>query len=194
VPSDWLFYWMTRPTGLVLIAAAIAVPFGIWRVVLGRTFSGIGYAPLAAAYGLATVGLFANNFASSYLEFSSRVAEGVLPEAQRWSIVPGWTLYVSVLSLIAVLPLVGLVGVPLSASLLRVRRLTPASIGITVAAVWVALVLAAWTFPSNEWHRTHRAESLGMWLKELAPGVLLVALPFLSGVYVTTRRYRGAGT
>lgn len=194
MPPDWLFYWMTRPTGLALMVAAVAVPFIVWRLVLGRTFARIGYAPLGVGYCLATLGLLALTFISSHLQFSARVAKNVLPEAQRWSTVPGWTVYASVLSLVIVLPILGLLGVPLSALLLRLRRFTLASIGATVIAVWLALVVVAWAFPGNEWHRSNRIESLVMWLKELAPGVLLVALPFLAGIYIMSRGYRGAET
>ena len=194
MPADWLFYWMTLPTGLAVIAAGVALPFFLWRAVLGRALSGVGYKPLAAAYGLAAMGLVMVNFASAYLEFSSRVAKNILPEAQRWSTVPGWTVYTSVLSLVVVLPLLGLLGVPVSALLLRFRRLSIWSIGAASVVTCLAVVFVAWSFPGNEWHRTNRSESLGLWLKELAPGILLVALPFLAGVYLASGRYRNAET
>jgi len=194
MPTDWLFYWMTLPTGLAAIASAVALPFLLWRAVLGRSFPGIGYKPLATAYAFAAAGLLVSNFASAYLEFNSRVAKNILPEAQRWSTVPGWTIYTSVLSLVVVLPLVGLLGVSVSGLLLRYRRLSFVNIGAALLVAWLALVLVVWAFPSNEWHRTHRLESLTMWLSELAPSILLVGLPFLAGIYVASRTYRNAET
>lgn len=189
---DWLFYWMTEPLGLAAIALAIALPFVLWRVVLGQTFRHIGFKPLLAAYALAALGLLTVNFATAHIEFSSRVADKLLQEAQRWSLVPGWTVYGAVISLLFVLPLLGLVAVPVSALLLRLRRLSLTTIGIAVLASWLTLVLIAWSIPSDDWDRDHRLESLTLWLTELAPGVVLVALPFLLGVYLASRFYRHA--
>ena len=190
MPTDWLFYWMTLPTGLAVIAAAVALPFFLWRYVLGAKFGAIGFTPVAVAYLLAAVGLLAANFLSSHLEFSARVAKNILPEAERWSIVPGWTIYTSVLSLIVVLPLLGVVAVPATAWLVRLHRLSYASIAIAVVIAWLTLALLAWAFPSNEWHSTHRSESLAMWLKSLAPSVVLVGLPFLLGARLASREHK----
>lgn len=192
--TDWLFYYMTLPTGLAVIALAVALPFLVWRLVLGKAFSGVGFKPLASAYAFAALGLLALNFVSSHVEFSSRVANNVLPETQRWATVPGWTIYITVLSLIAVLPLLGLVGVPAAALLLRLRRLSIVSVAAALVATWLVLVLIVWSFPSNDWHRTHRLDSLAMWLTEIGPSVLLVGLPFLGGIYLTSKGYRSAET
>lgn len=189
---DWLFYWMTEPLGLAVIALAVAVPFILWRLVLGQTFRHIGFKPLLAAYALAALGLLVVTFVSSWFEFSARVTDGLLQETQRWSIVPGWMVYGTVISLLFVLPLLGLVGVPVAALLLKLRRLSFRSIGVVVLASWLALALGAWFIPTNDWDRDHRLESLTLWLTELAPGVALVALPFLLGVYLASRAYRHA--
>ncbi len=192
MPSDWLFYWMTLPSGLAVIAAAVALPFFVWRVILASTFSRIGFLPLAAAYCAAAAGLLSFNFVSSHIEFSARVAKNMLPEAQRWATVTGWTIYTSVLSLILVLPLLGLAAVLASAWLLKARRLTPRVIAAVLVGVWLVLALAAWAVPSNEWHRTHRVESMGMWLTSLAAPTALVGLPFLLAIYRLSRGYREA--
>lgn len=192
MPTDWLFYWMTLPTGLIAIVAAVALPFFIWRLVLSSSFSSVGFVPLAAGYLLAAVGLFTVNFISSHLEFSARVAKNMLPEAQRWATVPGWTIYVSVLSLVLVLPLLGLVAVPVAAWLLKLRRMSFKTIAVGIVGVWLSLALIAWAIPSNEWHRTHRLESLQTWLTTLAPTVALVGLPFLLGIHIAARRCRNA--
>lgn len=180
---------MTQASGLALIALAIALPFIVWRIVLGPTYRRIGFKPLVAAYALAAVGLLALNFVLSHMEFSARVVDNLLPEARRWATVPGWTLYTSMLSLVVVLPLLGLVGVPVAALLLRARRLSVKTMGLAVVASWLTLVLVAWSIPSDDWDRGHRLESLMMWLAELAPGVVLVAFPFLLGVYFASRAY-----
>jgi hypothetical protein len=190
--TDWLFYWMTLPSGLAGIALAVGLPFLFWRLLLAKTFGAIGYKPLAVGYSFAALGLVTTNFASTYLEFNSRVSKHILSEAERWSTVPGWTVYLTVLSLIYALPLIGLLGVPVSAILLRLRRLTYTNIAILVIVFWCGLALAAWASPTNEWHRTHRLESLTLWMTEIAPGALLVALPFLLGIYSTSRPFRQA--
>lgn len=194
MPTDWLFYWMTLPSGLALIGLATGIPFIIWRLVLGRAYTEIGFKPLVAAYVCAIAGLAAMAFISSHFEFNSRVAQGVLPEAQRWSTVPGWSIYLAVLSLIFVLPLAGLVGTPLSALLLRLRRFTYANIAIATVALWLSLAVLAWVLEVNEWHRTHSFESFFMFLKDLVPSILLIALPFLLSIRWVSHSDRHAET
>ena len=190
MPTDWLFHWMTRPSGLVVLVAAIALPFAIWAVLLGKARPAVGYKPLALAYLLAAVGLLLMNFGSSYIEFSSRVTTNVLPEHQRWSTVPGWTVYTFVLSLVVALPLLGLLGVPAAALLLRARRLSPAIAACGLVGLWLLLSTLAWVFPSNEWHRTHRFESFLSFLSSFARPIAFVGIPFLGGIYAGSRSYR----
>jgi hypothetical protein len=194
VATDWLFYWMTQPSGLALIGLAVVVPFILWRLLLGNVFAAVGFSPLAVAYACAAFGILVVNFTASHIEFSDRVSSGLLQESQRWSIVPGWTTYAAVLSLIYVLPLLAVVGVPLAALLLRMRRLTYASIAAAVVALWLVLAVVAWAFPINEWHRTHRLASLTGWLTELLPSIVLIAVPFFVGIYGASRSARRAET
>lgn len=190
MPADWLFYWLTRPGGLILIGIAVGIPFLIWRTTLGPKCAAIGSKPLAFAYLYAGIGLVAMVFAGSYGQFSGSVAAGMLPEAQRWSIVPGWTIYMTVLSLVPVLPLLGLIAVPVAASLLKRACLTLRNIGLCALVAWLALVILLWSLPGNEWERTHRLESFLTSLESLLPGILFVALPFMLGIYNGTRSYR----
>ena len=179
MPTDFLVYWLTRPLGLLLIAAMIAVPFIFWRVLLGKAYAAIGLLPLVAAYAAALAGLVAAAFAFAYLEFSSRVADGLLAEDERWSLVPGWTIYMVVLSSVFVLPVMGLVGVPVGAWLVRSNRLSYGIIMVTTIGFWLTLTTIFWAFPLNHWHQTHRLESFVRILGEFLPGVLFVAMPFL---------------
>ena len=189
---DDLFSWMTSPPGLAVIALAIALPFLVWRVVLGRAFQFVGFTPLVAGYLLAAIGLLVLHLGTAYFQFNADVAKGILPEARRWSTVSEGTIYSIVLSLAGVLPLVGLVGVPLSALLLKLRRLSLITISMSVVATWLTLVLFAWSFPINEWHRISRLESLTVLLAEMAPSAALVTLPFLLGMYLASRSYRNS--
>lgn len=186
--SDWLFYYMVQPFGLIAIAMGVGLPFLLWRLILGQTFHSVGFKPLAFGYLLAAGGLFIYNLISSYFEFSARVSTQMLSEADRWSTVPGWTVYITVLSLIFVLPLLGLLAAPLSAALLRFRRFSVLSIFVFVAGSWLLVALVGWLTPSNQWHETHRLESLRVWLMDLLPGFVCVGLPFLLGIYKTLRR------
>lgn len=187
MPTDFIFYWMVQPYGLGLITLAIAISFLFWRLVLGGAFSYVGFKPLVAGYAAALVGLSLQSFLSSYIEFSTRVSSGVLTEAERWSIVPGWTIYLGVLSLVVALPILGAIGVPWSAALVKRNWLGYRSIFTTVFVVWLSLALVLWLLPGNEWHRTHRLQSFTMGLKEMLPGILLVGLPFLLAIFWGTR-------
>jgi hypothetical protein len=193
MPTDVVVYYLTRPLGLAVIAAAVAVPFGIWYFVLGAAFKSFGMRPLAAGYAAALVGLALLNFASSYREFTTRVERGVFEEAGRWTIVPGWTLYTFVLSLIIVLPLLGLVAVPIAAKLLKRRRLTSRNMAVVLGIAWVSLSGCLAMLPINEWQQTHRLQVLGAVLLEFVPGILLVGLPFFAAIGVAARAFGPSG-
>lgn len=192
--SDWLVYYMTRPLGLAAMALAIAFPFLVWRVVLGKVSAQVGYKPLAAGYVLAMVGLLSMNFMSSYLEFSSRVANGALTEAERWKHVPGWGLYITVMSLLFILPVLGLVATPVSALLLRRGMLSLRAMFAALVSAWLLVSVCLWFLPSNEWHRTHRFDSLVSFLSSIGIGFLFVAVPFSLGVYAVSRERAGNET
>jgi len=188
--TDWLVYWLISPLGAILFAAAVGLPIIMWRLTLGSDFAAIGSKPLALGYLYAGIGLTGVNFVACYMDFSSRVASGILAESQRWSVVPGWTLYSTILTLVIVLPLLGVVGVPVVASVLKRALLTPGNIAIFTLTVWLALSGLGWCFPGNEWHRAHRLESFLMWLQNLLPGTLFIALPFMLAIYHGSRSYR----
>lgn len=190
MPTDWLVSWLTSGMGLALIGAAVLIPFFIWRTMLGEAFTDIGDKPLVLAYACVAVGLVGMSFVGCYVEFSGRVASGLLRETQRWSIVPGWTIYALMMWLVFVLPLLGLFGVPVVASLLTRGLLTPRNIAIRVLVLWLALTLIGWALPGNEWHRTHRLESFMMGLKDLLPGIFFVVIPFMFAIYRWTQAYR----
>lgn len=188
--GDWAVYWLTSSFGLIVIGAVIGISFAIWRGILSSDFATIGFRPLALAYLCAGIGYVGINFVGCYLDFSNRVAEGLLSEHQRWSVVPGWTMYATVLLLVIVLPLLALVGVPVTAIVLKRALLTPKNIAVCTLVVLLALSSLGFFFPGNEWHRTHRLESFVMWLKTLLPAILFVALPFMLTVYKVARPYR----
>jgi hypothetical protein len=185
--TDWLVYYMTRPLGLAAIALAVALPFLVWRLVLGRASTQFGYKPLAAGYLFAAAALLSMNLSFSYFEFSSRVASGALSEAERWKHVPGWSLYVSVISLLFILPMLGLIATPVSALLLRRGALSIKAISAVVVSAWLLVSVCIWLSPSNEWHRTHRLESLLNSLSAIGVGFLFVAVPFSLGIYAASR-------
>jgi hypothetical protein len=190
MPTDWLMHWLTGPVGIVLIAFAMIIPFVFWRLLLGKAHAQIGYAPLAAGYACAIAGVVIVSFTSSYFEFSRRVSEGLLAEAERWPVIMGWSATQAVIALIIVVPLVAVIGVPLSATLLKRHRLNYLTITVAAVAVWLSLTTLLWARPSNEWENSHRLEFLVMLLTDLAPSIALIALPFLLGIHRLSRAYR----
>jgi ABC-type transport system involved in cytochrome c biogenesis permease component len=196
MPTDWLFYYLTRPLGLLVIAVALAIPFGIWRAVLGSSFPFFGTKPVVFGYVAALTGLLLLEFISSYREFTSRVERGMLDEAARWSTIPGWTIYVAVLSLIVVRPLLGFVAVPITAALLKRRRFNYRSIGAMLLVAWLGLGLAIGSVPIavSDGEQAHPLQILGQILIELLPGVLLIGLPFLGAIAMATGTKRHAAT
>jgi hypothetical protein len=188
MPSDWLFYWITGPLGLLVIGAAIFGPWFLWRWILGEAFVQVGFRPLALAHLAAGLGLILSVFLWSYSEFSKRVSEGLLEESARWTTLLGWTVYGSVLSLILVVPLVGLVGVPLFAALARFNKLSVLSGSLALVSVWLTLSLAFGFSGQNEWHQADRIRAVLMYLGTMIQGVALIGVPFVATLIWNVRR------
>lgn len=190
VPSDWVYFSMTGPDGLLIIGMAASLSAFLWMIVLGEASTRIGFSPLIAGYACGGLGLLFCNFLISYHEFNNRVLDGGLQESHRWTIVPSWTLYLSAISLIYALPLATIVGVPVTALLLRIGKLTCASIAATAVVVWLCIVIFFWSFPTNDWHRSNRVASLTKFLMDFAPIVALMTVPFQLGIYAVSRSRR----
>ena len=186
---DGVVYFLTQPFGLVLILLALALPFLLWRVVLSEAFVQIGFVPLVAGYIAALLSLVVGCFWYSYMEFSTRASAGLLLETQRWSIVPGWTLYTAILYLTVVLPLLGIIGVPWSASLLKRKQLCFRKIVSTIIFIWLGVTMAVSfiMLAINGWNQTHLSEFFIIAFKDTLPSVALVGLPFLLGIYWVSR-------
>jgi hypothetical protein len=157
--TDWIVAVYIVPVTVL----AVGITFFFWWLILGNAFARVGFLPLAIGYASAAVALLLINLVDNYFEFSRRVAIGHLEETHRWSTLPGWTIYTALLSLITVLPLLAIVGMPLSAVLLRTRKMTI----IIVALIALPILL-------------------------LVPDVGLVVAPFLIGILVSTRSARRA--
>lgn len=188
--TDWLVYWLLGPIGLGLIGLVLLASFTIWQSALGKSRPGVGAKPLALGYAAATLGLAIGSLVSSYAEFSERARLGLLGELQRWEVVPGWTIYNMVISLVFVLPLLAFVCAPACASLLRRRRLSVPTILASATALWLAVATVFWAIPTNHWERTHRLEHFQRLLGEFSYGIVLIVLPFMFSVHAATRTYR----
>lgn len=170
-----------------IFGSMIALPFALWRIILGQGFASIGFAPLVFGYLLAILGLASSAFATSYVGFNNAVSAGILRESERWSIIPNWTIYFATGAPILVLPILGLVCVPVSAMLLRKQCLSHSRIAVTLLVIWLTIALFGWCFPSNLWHRTNPLESLGMWLTSVCFEIAAIGLPFFYGIYLVIR-------
>lgn len=174
-------------THFATLALVFAPPFALWGIILWRRFSSVGFAPLVAGYVLAGLGLMAFTFATTYVELSHAVDAGKLSETDLWSNVLNSTLYSVASVLPFVLPVLGLVLVPIAAWSLRNHRVSHSRIAVTLLAIWIALTLTGWTLSNNLWHQTHPLEALGMWMYMVGFEAAAVGLPFLYGIYLVTR-------
>lgn len=188
------YYWMTQTSGLAMIAIAVAASFLLWRLVLGRVFGELGFTPLTIGYICATLGLVLLCFGGSIFFFYDDIYE----KGSLWSLVPGWTRFSTVLSLLVVLPLLELICMPICAILLKRRRFTKKAIGAVVFAVWFGLLgsfLAFLTLLSQKRSLSETVSDPFALIHSVVVASMvafLVCLPFSLGVYFSTRRYRNA--
>ena len=187
MPVDFLVYWFSRPAGLAVLAAFIALSFVCWRLRLGSRYQEIGLTPLAVAYLCALAGLVVLSFWGAYANFDARVGRGLLDETKRWSLVPSWTVYRLVLSTAFVVPSLALIGVPLVAWFLKYRPLTYRDVAILMLGIWATFAVLLWLFISGV-NGKIEIHVLAELLKESIAGVILIMGPFLFALHLTTRR------
>jgi hypothetical protein len=186
--TDFVVYYTTGFLGLFLVFFAFGGALLIWRSLLGARFSDLGSLPLVVAYGAAIAELAMLCFVSSYLDFSDRVSRGVFSEPQRWSVVPGRTLYLVLLTSWIVLPFLSLVAVPVAAIAIRRQCLHLATVGMVAFVFWITLSLGLFALAEkSEWERTHLAEAIVAVLKGFLPGILLVVVPFFLSLSIFAR-------
>lgn len=185
--TDWLFYWTTLPFGLIFFGIAVTLPWWLWRWLLGPEYDRIGVMPYAAGYLAALAGLLVVSFGYAYHDFTGLPADGVFAQTRWWTFVPGRGIYMMVLSLLFVLPLLALVGVPVAAVLIRRHWFNFRTVLAVVAIVSSAMTYLVWSTPPNNWSKTHPLEWFTSVLTGLLPGVLMVALPFLLAIQYAVR-------
>ncbi|MFO0990322.1 MAG: hypothetical protein U1E67_00120 [Hyphomicrobiales bacterium] len=186
---DFVVIWFLGRAGLLFVFVGLLIPSLLWRAILGPAYPRVGVSPLAFAYLAALVGLILVSFGTSYLEFSSRVDNHLLDEGERWSIVPGWTIYMGVLQLLMAIPALAIFCVPLAALLVRVQRVSLRYIVVVVVLGWILCIAFLWLSPTNQWHRTHRLESVKWHAIETSPMIFLVALPFFVSLWLWLRHH-----
>jgi hypothetical protein len=179
--AELLIVWMIFP-GALIVAALIALTFGLWSKFLGDASARYRRRALANGYLAAGLGLLACSFITANMQFNSM--SQWLIEKERWSKVSGYML-LNVLVGLWLGPLLILITLPGIGFLLRTKRLNLSSITLVLLALWFCLTLLSWAFPQNDWHLTHRLESLKMWLASMFWPVALIAGPFLLAVKYT---------
>ena len=178
---------MLQPLGLLCIAVALAVPFVIWRLVLGKRVVVIGYAPLAVALTSSLLGLFLAKLWAVHGGIPHPIVLGSVSRPTEWGMAVNWATQSSMLALLSTLPTLGLVATPLASYFLRTGRLTLPLIGRVLFLIWIALALASWSFPATTWHVENRLASLQYYLTQSAICVCMVGAPYALLMYVCVR-------
>jgi hypothetical protein len=191
MPSDFAFYYLTRPFGICLQFALLFLPVLLLRAVAPVSFRKIGLLRFAlgyAAVSLATVGLA---FFKAFTLGRSKVALGHIPADSLVSWVGSSTIYLFVLIFIFTLVFTSLVVAPVTIWFASRNRATlPAVVAIGIAAAVLVAALAV-LFPANEWASTHRAGEFFAILSSVGVGIVLVPLAFGLGAGLPIRRSTG---
>ena len=133
--ADGLAVFMWSPAGIIFAALFIGVPIAVWSSKISRRFPQFGPWQPGGAYAIAGIGLAFFCFDSAYQNFSIQNAMGWLDEGQRWNIVPNWTGFLFLISLVLTLPALALILTPIVATFIMIRRMNLLSVTVTVAAL-----------------------------------------------------------
>ncbi|WP_050470662.1 hypothetical protein [Herbaspirillum chlorophenolicum] len=185
--TDFLVFWMTRPSGIAIFLIIIATPLIFWRFIRGGKRLSWGLRPYVLAYTSSIAGLIILCFLTSLMDFGSR-ATGPVNELSRWATILGWALYLSVLLSVFVLPLIGFIAVPVAALLLRFQCFEIRNIVGVLVFFWAILTFAVWLFPGNSWAESHRFGSFVSHGQTIAYGMVFIAVPFFFTLYFMKSR------
>ncbi|WP_129587798.1 hypothetical protein [Herbaspirillum robiniae] len=183
--TDFLVFWITHPLGIAIFF--IAMPLICWRLVRSEKNLSRRIRPYVLAFTSSIVGLIILCFLTSLMDFGSR-ATGPVNELGRWATILGWTIHLSILLSVFVLPLIGLIAVPVAALLLRFQRFEMRNIVGVLVFFWAILTFAVWSFPDNSWAESHRFGSFVSYGQAIACGVAFIAVPFFFTLYFMKSR------
>ena len=102
------------------------------------------YLPLAMGYSISLLGLAALTYVNSDAMFTELIRQGYYTEAERALYLPRRVVGSAILVSVFVLPTISFVVVPLTARLIRTRRLTIKWITLYSLAGWLILLLLGW--------------------------------------------------
>ncbi len=191
MPSDFAYYYLTRPLGICLQLALLLAPALLLRAAAPLAFRKVGFVRIAfgyAAVALATLGLA---FFEAFTLGRSKVALGHIPADTLAGWVGNATVYLFVLMFIFTLLFTSLVVAPITvwfASRNRATLLAVVTVGIAVAVLVAVLSVV---FPANDWANTHRAGEFFAILSSIGVGIVLVPLAFGLGARLPIRGLKG---
>jgi hypothetical protein len=142
-----IVFLLIYPVALVCAVAA----FGFWFDIAKKEHSspiGVakGYMPLVTGFAVSLVGLALLTYVQTDADFTWLIEHGYYTEAEQGLYLPRRVVGQAVVNLVFVLPAISFVVIPLTAGLIRRRRLTPGAIGARAVIGWVALSFIGWIF------------------------------------------------
>jgi len=191
MPSDFAYYYLTRPLGICLQLALLLAPALLLRAAAPVAFRKVGFVRIALGYAtvaLATLGLA---FVEAFTLGRSKVALGHIPAATLAGWVGHSTVYLFVLMFVFTLLFTSLLVAPITVWLASRNRATLLAVVMVGIAVAVLVAAVSVVFPANEWASTHRVGEFFAILSSIGVGIVLVPLAFGLGARLPIRRPTG---
>lgn len=191
MPSDFAFYYLTQPLGILFQLALLVVPVLLLRAAAPTSFRKVGFRRIAQGYGGVALVTLCLAFFEAFTLGRSKVALGHIPADTFATWVSSSVLYLFVLMFIFTLLFTSFLVAPITIWFgSRNRATLPAIVMVgVVVAVLVAALSAA--FPSNEWARAHPFGEFWQVLSSIGIGVILVPFGFGLGARLPVRQAVG---
>lgn len=191
MPTDFAFYYLTQPLGVLFQMALLLVPVLLLRAVAPAAFRKVGFRRIALGFGGVALVTLCLAFFEAFTLGRSKVALGHIPADTFVGWVGNSTLYLFVLMFIFTLAFTSLLVAPITIWFASRNRATlPAVVMVgVVVAILVAALFAF--FPANDWARAHPFGAFWEFLSSIGVGAIVVPFAFGVGARLPVRQAVG---
>ncbi len=193
MPSDFLYYYLVEPSGIVFQLALFIVPLIIFKFAAPSNCS-IGSLRMLFGYLGITLATLIMSLIQAYLMGQSKVNLGHIATNELSSWVFSSTLYLFVLLLWVVLFFTSLILVPSTLWLSKKSRASISTLILLAISITTVLGLLSIIFPVNNWAQSHRLQVFLETFKSMGLYILVLVVAFGLGLRLPLRRTSNAAT
>jgi hypothetical protein len=178
MPSDYAFYYLTQPGGIMFLVALLFGPIVLVRLVARTSYIQVGIRRLLLAHSAVLVATVVLATLEAISIGREKLAAGHVAQEAFVNWLASGVLYLAVLMYVFTLAFASFIVLPFyvwCVSRSRGTLVSLATLGVVCAMTVASLAVA---FPSNQWAQTHPVQEFVAALSSIGVGAVVVCVAF----------------